>query len=109
MNQLFAPLTKNAPTIGPTSVPRPPTAVQIAISIDAAGAWTYTASSEHNEFADGTTDTYQFPVAYRREFDSTVVEVDHETLGPLTLPHMLVRLVVAEQLYPAASQLANPW
>jgi 23S rRNA (pseudouridine1915-N3)-methyltransferase len=33
----------------------------------------------------------------------------HETwsLGPLTLPHMLVRLVVAEQLYRAASMLAN--
>jgi 23S rRNA (pseudouridine1915-N3)-methyltransferase len=33
----------------------------------------------------------------------------HESwsLGPLTLPHMLVRLVVAEQLYRAASMLAN--
>jgi len=33
----------------------------------------------------------------------------HETwsLGPLTLPHMLVRLLVAEQLYRAASVLAN--
>ncbi len=33
----------------------------------------------------------------------------HETwsLGPLTLPHMLVRLLVAEQLYRAASLLAN--
>ena len=29
------------------------------------------------------------------------------TLGPLTLPHMLVRLVVAEQLYRAAALLAN--
>ena len=28
-------------------------------------------------------------------------------LGPMTLPHMLVRLVVAEQLYRAASILAN--
>ncbi|TBR13313.1 MAG: 23S rRNA (pseudouridine(1915)-N(3))-methyltransferase RlmH [Lysobacter sp.] len=28
-------------------------------------------------------------------------------LGPLTLPHMLVRLVVAEQLYRAAALLAN--
>ena len=37
VNQLLAPLTKKAPTIGPTSVPRPPTAAQIAISIDAAG------------------------------------------------------------------------
>ena len=33
----------------------------------------------------------------------------HESwsLGPLTLPHMLVRLVLAEQLYRAASLLAN--
>ena len=29
------------------------------------------------------------------------------SLGPLTLPHMLVRLVLAEQLYRAASLLAN--
>lgn len=29
------------------------------------------------------------------------------SLGPLTLPHMLVRLVVAEQLYRACSLLAN--
>jgi 23S rRNA (pseudouridine1915-N3)-methyltransferase len=29
------------------------------------------------------------------------------SLGPLTLPHMLVRLVLAEQLYRACSMLAN--
>jgi 23S rRNA (pseudouridine1915-N3)-methyltransferase len=29
------------------------------------------------------------------------------SLGPLTLPHMLVRLVLAEQLYRACSLLAN--
>jgi 23S rRNA (pseudouridine1915-N3)-methyltransferase len=29
------------------------------------------------------------------------------SLGPLTLPHMLVRLVLAEQLYRAATLLAN--
>lgn len=29
------------------------------------------------------------------------------SLGPATLPHMLVRLVVAEQLYRAAAMLAN--
>ena len=38
-----------------------------------------------------------------------VLAASHEqwSLGPLTLPHMLVRLVVAEQLYRAASLLAN--
>jgi len=38
-----------------------------------------------------------------------VIAAAQETwsLGPLTLPHMLVRLVVAEQLYRAASLLAN--
>jgi 23S rRNA (pseudouridine1915-N3)-methyltransferase len=38
-----------------------------------------------------------------------VREAAHETwsLGPLTLPHMLVRLLVAEQLYRACSMLAN--
>ncbi|MDG6349488.1 23S rRNA (pseudouridine(1915)-N(3))-methyltransferase RlmH [Luteimonas sp. 8-5] len=38
-----------------------------------------------------------------------VLAVADETwsLGPLTLPHMLVRLVVAEQLYRAAALLAN--
>ena len=39
-----------------------------------------------------------------------VRKASHESwsLGPLTLPHMLVRLVVAEQLYRAASLVANP-
>ena len=38
-----------------------------------------------------------------------VLACAHESwsLGPMTLPHMLVRLVVAEQLYRAASLLAN--
>jgi 23S rRNA (pseudouridine1915-N3)-methyltransferase len=38
-----------------------------------------------------------------------VLSAAHEqwSLGPLTLPHMLVRLLVAEQIYRAASLLAN--
>jgi 23S rRNA (pseudouridine1915-N3)-methyltransferase len=38
-----------------------------------------------------------------------VMAAAHESwsLGPLTLPHMLVRLLVAEQLYRACSLLAN--
>ena len=37
VNKLLAPLTAKAPTIAPTSVPRPPTATQTAISIELPG------------------------------------------------------------------------
>ena len=37
VSQLLAPLTMKAPMIGPISVARPPTAAQIAISIELAG------------------------------------------------------------------------
>ena len=38
-----------------------------------------------------------------------VMAAAHESwsLGPLTLPHMMVRLIVVEQLYRASSMLAN--
>ena len=39
--------------------------------------------------------------------DVLVQADEHWSLGPLTLPHMLVRLVLAEQLYRAAALLAN--
>ena len=40
--------------------------------------------------------------------DDVLARADESwSLGPLTLPHMLVRLLVAEQLYRAAALLAN--
>lgn len=40
--------------------------------------------------------------------DAVLARADEQwSLGPLTLPHMLVRLVLAEQLYRAAALLAN--
>lgn len=40
--------------------------------------------------------------------DAVLAAADERwSLGPLTLPHMLVRLVLAEQLYRAAAMLAN--
>ena len=47
-------------------------------AIDSAGAWTYTASSEHNEFADGTTYTDTFAVA---SADGTTTSVTINILG----------------------------
>src|SRR5213079_83678 len=45
---------------------------------DAAGAWTYTASSAHNEFVDGTTYTDTFSVA---SADGTLTSVTINILG----------------------------
>ncbi|WP_305804693.1 23S rRNA (pseudouridine(1915)-N(3))-methyltransferase RlmH [Stenotrophomonas sp. YIM B06876] len=39
--------------------------------------------------------------------DVAAVADETWSIGPLTLPHMLVRLVVAEQLYRAAAMIAN--
>lgn len=40
--------------------------------------------------------------------DDVLARADESwSLGPMTLPHMLVRLVAAEQLYRAAAMLAN--
>ena len=45
------------------------------------------------------------PEGHAREVLSTAME--SWSLGPLTLPHMLVRLIVAEQLYRTCSLLGN--
>ena len=47
-------------------------------AITSAGAWTYTASSAHNEFAAGTTYTDTFPVA---SADGTLTSVTINILG----------------------------
>src|SRR6202008_3926042 len=47
-------------------------------AIDAAGAWTYTASSAHNEFVGGTTYTDTFAVA---SADGTATSVTIHILG----------------------------
>ena len=47
-------------------------------AIDSAGAWTYTANSEHNEFEDGTTYTDTFAVA---SADGTTTSVTINILG----------------------------
>ena len=47
-------------------------------AIDAAGAWTYTASSAHNEFVAGTTYTDTFAVA---SADGTLSSVTINILG----------------------------
>ena len=47
-------------------------------AIDAAGAWTYTASSAHNEFVAGTTYTDTFTVA---SADGTLSSVTVNILG----------------------------
>lgn len=40
--------------------------------------------------------------------EEVIARADEQwSLGPLTLPHMLVRLLVAEQLYRATAMLAN--
>ena len=54
-------------------------------AIDAAGAWTYTASSEHNEFEDGTTYTDTFAVA---SADGTPSSVTINILGTNDAPVM---------------------
>ena len=50
-------------------------------AIDAAGAWTYTASSAHNEFVAGTTYTDTFTVA---SADGTLTSVTSTSSAPTT-------------------------
>src|SRR5207253_6936462 len=61
-----------------TRWPRDWTSVVCSSDLDTAGAWSYTASSAHNEFVAGTTYTDTFSVA---SADGTLTSVTIHILG----------------------------
>ena len=80
------------------------------IALDGRGkAWTSEQLAQRLEQWRGQGRELAFLIGGPEGHASEVIARADETwsLGPLTLPHMLVRLVVAEQLYRAAALLAN--
>lgn len=80
------------------------------IACDGRGkAWTSEQLAKRLEYWRGLGGDLAILIGGPEGHASDITDCAHETwsLGPLTLPHMLVRLVVAEQLYRAATVLAN--
>lgn len=80
------------------------------IALDGRGRiWSSEQLAERLEYWRGQGRDLAFLIGGPEGHAGEVIERADESwsLGPLTLPHMLVRLVVAEQLYRAAAMLAN--
>ena len=93
-SRVLAALPKQAHVVTLDGRGRPHTSVQLSQRLE---AW----RREGNELA--------FLIGGPEGHAPAVMAAQSESwsLGPLTLPHMLVRLIVAEQLYRAASLLMN--
>jgi 23S rRNA (pseudouridine1915-N3)-methyltransferase len=81
-----------------------------AVLLDARGrSYSSEALAERLQFWRMQGQDLAFLVGGPEGFDAAVAARADErwSLGPMTLPHPLVRIVVAEQLYRAASMLAN--
>lgn len=82
----------------------------LIVALDGRGkAWTSEQLAQRLEYWRGQGRDLAFLIGGPEGHSIDVVARADETwsLGPLTLPHMLVRLLVAEQLYRAAALLAN--
>ena len=87
-----------------------PTKTPLVIALDGRGkAWTSEQLAQRLEHWRGQGRELAFLIGGPEGHAAEVIARADETwsLGPLTLPHMLVRLLVAEQLYRAAAMLAN--
>lgn len=80
------------------------------VSLDGVGhAWTSEQLAQRLEAWRGSGSDLAFLIGGPEGHAPVVAERADErwSLGPLTLPHMLARLLVSEQLYRAAAMLAN--
>lgn len=86
-----------------------PKQAQVVVLDGQGKAWTSEQLAQRLEYWRGLGRDLAFLVGGPEGHAPDVVARADETwsLGPLTLPHMLVRLVCAEQLYRAAAMLAN--